>query len=61
MTRQSGQRKPKSRHRRLVGAGATVGAFLTFGLTPTVPSAHGDADLDWLVDLFTPAAGMAAD
>ncbi|RAU94474.1 hypothetical protein DQP56_17630, partial [Mycolicibacter senuensis] len=42
----------------MLAAGAIGG---TFGLGPVAPapSAHADADLDWLIDLFTP--GVAAD
>ncbi|ORA77750.1 hypothetical protein BST28_16755, partial [Mycolicibacter kumamotonensis] len=58
---------PRSTRRR--GARAAIGAFAAagtiggaFGLSPLAPAppAHADADLDWLVELFAPAAGLAA-
>ncbi|WP_078058765.1 hypothetical protein [Mycolicibacter icosiumassiliensis] len=62
MSRQGGPGKSKSARRRLAGAGAAVGTFLAVGLTPATPSAQADGlDFDWLIDMFTPVAGMAAE
>ncbi|MGB3333080.1 MAG: PGRS repeat-containing protein, partial [Mycobacterium sp.] len=62
MSRLGGSGKSKSARRRLAGAGAAVGTFLAVGLTPATPSAHADGmDFDWLIDMFTPVAGVAAE
>src|ERR1700730_17622816 len=44
-------RNSKARHRRVLGAGSTAGAFLAFGMTPlaSAPVAHADG-LDVITD-----------
>ncbi|MGB3662970.1 MAG: hypothetical protein WBA04_08695, partial [Mycolicibacter algericus] len=62
MRRRNSQPSHRRRARTAIGAVLAAGAIGgSFGLGPlsAAPSAHADADLDWLIDLFTP--GVAAD
>src|SRR5690625_790252 len=54
------QRTRRQRGRTAVGAILAAGSL---GLSPLVaaPAQADSLDLDWLVELFTPAAGLAAD
>ncbi|MBS9535344.1 hypothetical protein KIH27_17295, partial [Mycobacterium sp. M1] len=57
-----GRNPQAGRRRRVVGAGAAVGAFLTFGLGPVTatPAAHADeTGLEWLTDIFGSWSGDA--